>query len=352
LVLRKAAFAVKVDRLYFQSRFPPDLDRSIFRNHQDDTLAPRRKIFAAVIARTRGASMLEATLVLPIFLSLCFFTIDLVRYCIAIACMNYAAYEASDYLSKQQVELDTSSTACAVSNTDCSRYLDILAQTRDRALRYAYFFTSSSQAGGSIALREFEHFYSGDQAQLAGRNLAQFPSGVRMDIGIIRPGEKIRTFNGTETEHTMRPFGAAGGSTSGWPGGLTTWPRIFSDVPLQVVLEADFHFVTPFLHPIALRATHDAWRRTQAFGVPIAPGAASTPAPAPTATPTIPVQATATIDPLAPTPTATSTALPATPVPPTPVFCSQQCRPSQCAPYLCNPPPPAGCGGCFSGGID
>jgi hypothetical protein len=272
------------------------------------------------VEATRGATLVEATLAVPIFIICIFFLIDLVRYFHVSTSLNHAAHVAVDLAAKLPVEEDTDQNSCVPDDSQCRRFNSNFDDVISEAMIFARGVARASGTGGAVELVKFRHFNASDY------RLTQVPwnglLGKESDVVFLRPGEAAYELRDStqvrKYPHPIRAdFGTLNGTSGvGWPNPeqSESWDDVLEAAPLLVHIEANMTLYTPIIGPlvgpIRVAATQLAYRKA-ANSSPGMPGSASTPPPPPTETP----PATPTPD-LRPTPTPIPTVfVPNTPTP-------------------------------------
>ena len=273
-----------------------------------------------------GATLVEATLALPIFIISVLFLIDLLRYFIVYVLLQYAAYSGADLATKLETELDTYSSSCPnppcncdVRPPDCDRYEQIVQRVTDQTIAIARLMARpSSEVGASVHLLQFDHFISGDftwedasGSQFAGSGLSPFSA----DAAVLRPGERVQAQpSGEFFENTIRPWSRSNGCSNcsnpptcpacKWPSTGETWGGLLQDAPIEVRVHAVMRPLTPFIPEMTIVGRSFGYRaaRRGAGDVNIPPTAT----PTKTLTPTVTGTPTQTNTPSV-TPTVTDT---------------------------------------------
>lgn len=271
-----------------------------------------------------GATLVEATLALPIFIVAVLFLIDLLRYFIVYVMLQYAAYSGADLATKLESELDTFKNSCPnppcncdVNPNDCTRYYSIAQRVTDQTISVARLVAhASSDVGSSVRLVQFRHFNTGEftwedsgGTQFNGNGLEP---PLDTDAAVLRPGERVQAQpTGEFYENTIRPWSRAAGCSDcshppscpacKWPTRGETWATVLQEVPIEVRVHAIMRPITPFIPEMKIMGRSFGYRaaRRGAGDVNIPP--TSTYTPLPTATDTLTPSPTNT----QPTPTAT-----------------------------------------------
>ena len=84
------------------------------------------------------------------------------------------------------------------------------------------------------------------------------------------PGEVLVRANGSLVHHSTRAYGNNDGE--GWPKTGENWLTVFEAHPLEIVLEAEFKTVTPWIGPLRLQVRQRDFRRGVSSGVPLSAG--------------------------------------------------------------------------------
>lgn len=273
-------------------------------------------------SRRRGVTYLEAITSLLIFLTCVFFFIDAARYFYIRTILNYAAHVGVDLASKVELETPTAALDCpagACEDTPCGEYLQRWRMVVDKVEELADLVSTDSNTASMAKRIAFEHYVDIDG--FSPQNHDCMPPQIA-DVVFLRPGEVARGVkNKTVTyEIPSRPYTAAAGTPSGWPGAGESWPRVLRENPFGIRIDVEYRPITPFLRPITMHIEQYGHRLTRAVGayLPALPTVPPTAVPTPTGT--LP---TPTITPGGPTltPTMTVTGTPPTSTP-TPVVTS------------------------------
>ena len=293
-----------------------------------------------------GATMVEATLALPIFIISVLFLIDLLRYFIVYVLLQYAAYSGADLATKLETELDTYSTSCpnppcnCDSNpADCTRYEQIAQRVTSQTEAIARLMAhASNETGASVRLVQFDHFISGDftwedggGGQYAGSGLSPFSA----DSAVLRPGERVQAQpSGEFFENTIRPWNRGSGCSDcnsppacpacKWPARGETWGSVLQNVPIEVRVHAIMRPITPFIPEMTIVGRSFGYRAARRGAGDVNIPSTSTYTPTPTSTTTLtplPTNTPATPTSTVPSPTPTNTGSPTATVPsPTPTW--------------------------------
>lgn len=224
--------------------------------------------------KSLGATLIEAAIVMPLFVIFVLTVIDLGRYFLVYILLNHAAHEGVDFAAKLPMGVDlTECPAPAERNCDAAdptvwppqdppnvcddydRYVQLIV---DRTLAQAQVVADSSQSDSWVKLLSLEHYYA------AGQRCA---SHFTADVAFLRPGEKVRATlsDGShfEVSHLTRSFGGETGQ--GWPGGAEAWDGVLNTNPLQVTAMAEFHPVLPFFPNVIVQASQLAFGGKKTF---------------------------------------------------------------------------------------
>lgn len=235
----------------------------------------------------RGASFVELTIAIPVFILLLGMIIDLSRMFAMYAALNYAAHRAASEFAATPVEEST------INQAVLNRYIGNAEQ----------FLTGTFFSQPSVA----------SSARLVAFDQPGLPSGNPRSVVFLRPSESA-------------PYTNGGGSAFSHPlvNGptlLRPWPNVLATNPFLVHVEADVRSV--FLPGISRRlsATAYAYRRSRntlvvpgsgfgGNGATQPPTPTPTPTPSPTPTPTPGGGGGYPTPSLTPTPSATPTPTP------------------------------------------
>ncbi|MBN8548386.1 MAG: pilus assembly protein [Deltaproteobacteria bacterium] len=233
-------------------------------------------IKSPVIRRAQtGASMLEATIAIPVFLLLFFIIIDLARYFFVYLVFTYAAHHAADLGAKLEVEQGITESDCILDDHRCNFYVRRVERILNDAVGIARLVASDSATPSGVRLTNFRHYdtsiYSSspNNSGLPGcvtRGVCS-ASSITSDAAFFRPGERVLRLSGVvgPVDHPTRGFGT--GPAQGWPNAVETWPTLLDQQPIMVLLEASFRPVTPGFGPIPVRASAFAFRRSRQYGI-------------------------------------------------------------------------------------
>jgi len=229
-----------------------------------------------------GASYLEASLTVLLFVIGSFIIIDATRYFTVYTVFYLAAQRGLDIATKSVIEVDTSASACSSDPSNCAAYQNRFDAIVQEVERLTTLVSSAPGSGGYIERIPFSHYYEAPQ-QIG-------TSAINREVAFMRPGEKVlNTQSAEELVYPLpRPFGTDYGQ--GWPQSGETWDRILQDAPLTVIVQAKFKPFTPFVSKLPIRVQIFGYRRTPGAGraaAALPPGGVGTPGdPVPTPTPT------------------------------------------------------------------
>ncbi len=251
--------------------------------------APKRT--AKCLACAKGASLVEASVTIVLFVFFTLSLVDLSRYFMARAVLEYAVFQGANLAAKLELEVDTSDENCQEHPEQCEDFKKRLAVISDTVLETANIISSSASSGGGLQRVKFRSYYAGDQKVNALMEAGNLPP--ESDVAIVRPGEKLLMLlpgnNNKEIDHPTRSY------SQGWPAQGENWRKILDDRnPIGVHLGAIFKPITPMMPEMVIHTNHWVMRRPKVFGAPIpklpstaTPNASASPttAPAPTETP-------------------------------------------------------------------
>jgi len=208
-------------------------------------------------AGNRGVSMVEAALILPILIATIFFMIDLSRYFYTYVVLNYGAYRGLRVAISGDMTTDLSQ--CEATDGPCEQYLGRVKNSLNEVLRFARLVAQPSSGNGAVRLVPFTHYdgkFYGSPADL---------ESFAFDAGFLRPGEALEREDGTSIEHSTRPNGEGAGQ--GWPKLGESWFSLLTNHPMEIVVEADFEFVTPGLGSLRMQVRQYDFADISATGV-------------------------------------------------------------------------------------
>jgi len=272
----------------------------------------------------KGASLIEAALTLPLFLVLVLFIVDIARWFLISVILNYASQQATDSLSKLEIEVNTDMLSCSApgpTNPDgcphcCTEYLRRISSVANEAVAIARYVASSSSESNSLArLVRFRHY---PQELYGTIPIINSEEDFEAEIAIMRPGEAVCRKDAncslsqfSFVEHPTRGLKRdLSGMPSGpdWPEPPESWLSVLGVHPVVVRFEVMFDFITPFIPDMRMRPSQIGYREVSVFGGVVQTFPTITPTSSPTSTVT--VTPTPTDDPSSwtATPTATATA--------------------------------------------
>lgn len=240
-------------------------------------------LFLNCAVRARGASLVEAALVLPVFILIVFFLIDISNYFYRYIVISYAVGAGADLACKYPMELKTDPDWCSEARghrADCEtyrRYLkSVLIKTEELADAVSVRIGDApNPVSATLVRRNFTHYYEStpqDQRILGDRPL------ITAGAALLRPGEKVRRDDGLEINHPSLPYPAPNATPpAGWPlpGTGTTWTTVLDKYPVVVRIEADYEPLTPFMPRIPMMSQGLCYRKMAASGRPPRPYAPS-----------------------------------------------------------------------------
>ncbi len=212
------------------------------------------------IGDQRGATMIEGTLVLLLFLFVFLFFTDCARYLMTRSLLIRGAQDAVDLATRVphfDIDLRNEPTG---GSTNTARFLAARASVENSALTGGAFSTlisPSSSGGGLIRLRQFtqaDNYSNGELNPVS-------------DVMILRPGESASSGSGWYHHPDRCAVGhAADGCASPLIPRATedSMQTLLRDYPIIVRMEADLQTIIPFMGPWLVRATAVGWREQSA----------------------------------------------------------------------------------------
>jgi hypothetical protein len=217
--------------------------------------------------------MIEAALVLAIFVVTILFVIDISRYFFVYSVLSYGANSAADLASKLDVEISTDRKTCTSlprpTPDPCLSYRARVQMILNQAIKIANLV--SSEDGGSVVRRKFDHYYTERDSSDPAHDQVVFggddDSPIVGSAAFLRPGEKVRAqatdkYSEQEFEHPTRSF------TTGWPTLSESWNSVLSNDPLEIQIEANYKPITPLIGDIPLHIRAFAYRKAAQFSRP------------------------------------------------------------------------------------
>lgn len=265
---------------------------------------------------SKGASLVEAAIVIPIFLSLIIAFIDFVRYFGTYISQNYKVHQVLEVATKIRMDIDLEQSS--------PELIDEFKRGIELALK---------KADGPVANLWTTPFYQSSSIQAVGFQLRfgaplSEPPPFTSQVALLRPGEEAFLINEdgeVTSENVDHPYRSA---STGPPTGLESWSSVLASYPLVVYSKTKFDFIVPFIPSQVITAIAVGYNHHKQAGTSqLSPFPYTSPTPKkwpdtptppggqPTLTPTAtPGSGTAT-------PTATPTLVPA--------ICLAQCVPCQ-----------------------
>jgi hypothetical protein len=246
----------------------------------------------------RGSVFVETVIGLPVFMFFVLASIELARYYYVSSFIEFAAWEAADFLSKSSIEEVTTNTRCSNDQSPCLRYSALLSRAQQIVQsRTAPIADSSVTTRGRASLIRFVHF--GNSFYDPNSKPAPGLLGRTLDLAILRPGEAVidkykEEKYGTELavlSHISRMDYAKGVQNGlipyqqdsvGWPRFALgkTWQDVLKENPLMVKVSMNYR---PLLLPFNVRidSVEMAYRNSAQGGL-LRAGILPSPSPTPT----------------------------------------------------------------------
>lgn len=277
---------------------------------------------------SRGATLIETALSIGLFIVFTFFIIDLARYFFVYAVLNYAAFQAADYASKNELEIQGDAGYCAEQDINplgsrCARFETLINEMHNRARNTAHLVATDPGTPSRVTLVDFEQYRKDDYPD-CGLSFCASDTGLTTTGCLLRPGELCWRATGPGTssslDHPTRPPVKTPRPAADWPRANESWGSILQSQPFVYRIEATFQPFTPLVPALNIVAEQVGYRFSGAFGTapsalpPGTPGVGGGPTDTPfgggpTAGPTD--------TPGGPSPTATNTPVPTNTRPPT-----------------------------------
>lgn len=206
---------------------------------QGFTLVVVSAVFNAVVIvpklSHRGASFIEAVIIIPLGLIVAIALFDLgVLGFTKVTLELGASAIARAAVGGGAIMNDTTQSACSLNNTQCQSFVSHMENSGHAGDRYLAWAASPSSTPSRRTLVPMKMFdpnrYQGSSWVTSGI------TEMERDWAVMRPGEGVyMTEGGTASwvEHGMRPFG--GGPSQGWPNPGERWADLFKRMPVQVM---------------------------------------------------------------------------------------------------------------------
>lgn len=237
--------------------------------------------------------MVEAAVVLPLFLILCLVFFEFVRIVIAQAVATYAALKVVKIASGAEVAVSTTPSSCAMATNPCTSYLVEWDRAVTEGEDIARLVASASNVSSGLQLVAVDH-YDPSVAPEHG-HLQAYNSGgaisLTRDVMLLRPGERGLYHYPTGTEvfdHVLRGYGPTNQIDVGWPAESAgeNWGKVLESIPLASRVVMLYTPVVPGLPSFRIVGHQFGNVRVKTGGLPQPVASASnSPSPTPSASP-------------------------------------------------------------------